>query len=149
MNSKKNIIRHHGTLSAHRQKQCTSKVWICRMLLREMNMKYGQTRIVIFWRDYVSIFFFNCGVIQMSCKYCTEFEDLPEHIINGKPVGKVFDTNIDKDENGWHICLSSIFVIVINFCPYCGRKLTEDTTPSTHDVNQWLFSDLDDTIDCF
>ena len=32
----------------------------------------------------------------------------------------------------------------------CGRKLTEDvTTPSTHDTKQWLFSDLDDTIDCF
>ena len=91
----------------------------------------------------------NCGVIQMSCKYCTGWEDLPEHIINGKPVGKVFDTSIDKDENGWHICLSSSFDIGINFCPYCGRKLTEDTTPSTHDVNQWLFSDLDDTIDCF
>ena len=32
----------------------------------------------------------------------------------------------------------------------CSRKLTEDvTTPSTHDAKQWLFSDLDDTIDCF
>ena len=87
---------------------------------------------------------------ENKCKYCTEFEDLLEHIINGKPVGKVFDTNIDKDENGWHICLSSSFDIGINFCPYCGRKLTEDTTTLlTHDANQWLFSDLDDTIDCF
>ena len=86
---------------------------------------------------------------ENRCRYCTEFEDLPEHIINGTPVGKVFDTSIDKDENGWHICLPSSFDIGINFCPYCGRKLTEDTTPSTHDVNQWLFSDLDDTIDCF
>ena len=84
------------------------------------------------------------------CRYCTEFEDLPEHIINGTPVGKVFDTSIDKDENGWHICLPSSFDIGINFCPYCGRKLTEDTTTLlTHDANQWLFSDLDDTIDCF
>ena len=72
---------------------------------------------------------------ENRCRYCTEFEDLPEHIINGTPVGKVFDTSIDKDENGWHICLPSSFDIGINFCPYCGRKLTEDTTPSTHDVN--------------
>lgn len=87
---------------------------------------------------------------ENRCRYCTEFEDLPEHIINGTPVGKVFDTSIDKDENGWHICLPSSFDIGINFCPYCGRKLTEDTTTLlTHDANQWLFSDLDDTIDCF
>ena len=87
---------------------------------------------------------------ENRCRYCTEFEDLPEHIINGTPVGKVFDTSIDKDENGWHICLPSSFDIGINFCPYCGRKLTEDTnTLLTHDANQWLFSDLDDTIDCF
>ena len=85
----------------------------------------------------------------MSCKYCTGWEDLPEHIINGKPVGKVFDTSIDKDENGWHICLPSNFDIGIKFCPYCGRKLTEDITPLTYDANQLLFSDLDDTIDCF
>lgn len=32
----------------------------------------------------------------------------------------------------------------------CGRKLTKNvTTPSTHDAKQWLFSDLDDIIDCF
>ena len=92
----------------------------------------------------------NCGVMKMSCKYCTEWEDLPEHIINGKPVGKVFNTSIDKNENGWHICLPNSFDIGIKFCPYCGRKLNDDnTTPSTHDANQWLFSDLDDAIDCF
>ena len=86
----------------------------------------------------------------MSCKYCTGWEDLPEHIINGKPVGKVFDTSIDKDENGWHICLPNSFDVGIKFCPYCGKRLEDDnTTPSTHDAKQWLFSDLDDTIDCF
>ena len=86
----------------------------------------------------------------MSCKYCTGWEDLPEHIINGKPVGKVFDTSIDKDENGWHICLPSGFDIGIKFCPYCGREFKDNnTTSSIHDANQWLFSDLDDTIDCF
>ena len=87
---------------------------------------------------------------ENGCRYCTEFEDLPEHIINGKPVGKVFDTSIDKDENGWHICLPSGFDIGINFCPYCGREFKDNnTTSSIHDVNQWLFSDLDDAIDCF
>ena len=75
---------------------------------------------------------------------------MPEHIINGTPVGKVFDTSIDKDENGWHICLPSSFDIGIKLCPYCGRKLTEDTTTLlTHDANHLLFSYLDDTIDCF
>lgn len=34
----------------------------------------------------------------MGCKYCTEYEDLPEHIINGEPVGKIFDTCIQPDE---------------------------------------------------
>ena len=27
-----------------------------------------------------------------GCKYCKEYEDLPEHFIDGKPVGRVFDT---------------------------------------------------------
>ena len=36
----------------------------------------------------------------MGCKYCTEYEDLPEHVIDGRPVGKVFDTCIQRDENG-------------------------------------------------
>ena len=39
-----------------------------------------------------------------GCKYCKEYEDLPEHFIDGKPVGRVFDTCIQTDENGlWHI----------------------------------------------
>ena len=63
---------------------------------------------------------------ENGCKYCAECEDLPEHIINGEPVGKVFDTDIDKDENGWHICLPSGSDIGIKFCPYCGSKLTEE-----------------------
>ena len=45
--------------------------------------------------------------LRTGCKYCTEYEDLPEHIINDKPVGKVFDTNISEDGNGWHIELPS------------------------------------------
>ena len=47
-------------------------------------------------------------------------------------------------------CHYSDTYLQIDYCPKCGRKLTEDaTTPSTDDVKQWLFSDLDDIIDCF
>jgi hypothetical protein len=61
----------------------------------------------------------------MACKYCRECEDLPEHVINDEPVGKVFDTCIYNDLNGWHIELPSGCDIGINFCPYCGEKLPE------------------------
>ena len=57
------------------------------------------------------------------CKYCTEYVDLPEHVIDGEPVGKVFDTCIQRDENGWHIELPSGNDIGIRYCPYCGREL--------------------------
>ena len=60
------------------------------------------------------------------CKYCAEYEDLPEHIINGEPDGRVFDTSIYCDENGWHIEVPSGADIGIKFCPYCGRELTEE-----------------------
>ena len=61
----------------------------------------------------------------MGCIYCTEYEDLPEHVIDGKPYGKVFDTCIQIDENGlWHIELPCAFPdIGIKYCPYCGRLL--------------------------
>ena len=68
----------------------------------------------------------------MSCKYCTEYEDLPEHIIDGKPVGKVFDTSISENEKGWHIELPSGYDIGTNFCPICGRKLTRDARICTN-----------------
>ena len=62
----------------------------------------------------------------MSCKYCTEYEDLPEHIVNGKPIGKIFDTCIQADEHSlWHIELPSGLDIGIKFCPYCGRKFDD------------------------
>ena len=61
-------------------------------------------------------------VEEDGCKYCTEYEDLPEHIIDGKPVGRVFDTCIQDDENGWHLETASRDV-GIKFCPYCGREL--------------------------
>lgn len=59
-----------------------------------------------------------------GCKYCKEYEDLPEHFIDGKPIGRVFDTCIQPDENGrWHLEVPSGADIGIQFCPMCGRKL--------------------------
>ena len=59
-----------------------------------------------------------------GCKYCKEYEDLPEHFIDGKPVGRVFDTCIQPNENGlWHIEVPYSVDIGIRFCPMCGREL--------------------------
>ena len=64
---------------------------------------------------------------RTTCKYCTEYADLPEHVIEGKPTGKVFDTCIQADETGWwHIELPSGNDIGIRYCPYCGRDLTSE-----------------------
>ena len=61
-----------------------------------------------------------------GCKYCEEYEDLPEHFISGKPVGRVFDTCIQTNENGrWHLEVPSGADIGIKFCPVCGRKLPQ------------------------
>lgn len=61
-----------------------------------------------------------------GCKYCEEYADLPEHFINFKPVGRVFDTCIQTDEIGrWHIEVPSGADIGIKFCPMCGRKLPQ------------------------
>ena len=61
-----------------------------------------------------------------DCKYCKEYEDLPEHFIDGKPIGRVFDTCIQPNENGlWHIEVPYGADIGIQFCPMCGRKLPE------------------------
>ena len=68
----------------------------------------------------------NGVTVQESngCEYCKEYEDLPEHFINGKPAGRVFDTCIQTDENGrWHLEVPSGVDIGIKFCPMCGRKL--------------------------
>lgn len=62
----------------------------------------------------------------MSCKYCTEYEDLPEHIIDGEYIGRVFDTCICEGIGGWHIEVPCGADIGIKFCPYCGRKLVEE-----------------------
>ena len=61
-----------------------------------------------------------------GCKYCEEYEDLPEHFISGKPVGRVFDTCIQTNENGrWHLEVPSGADIGIKFCPMCGRRLPQ------------------------
>ena len=59
----------------------------------------------------------------MSCIYCTEWEDLPEHYENDLFIGRVFDTCIDQDAEGrWHIEVGSRD-IGIRYCPMCGREL--------------------------
>ena len=64
-----------------------------------------------------------------GCEYCEEYEDLPEHFVSGKPVGRVFDTCIQTDENGrWHLEVPSGADIGIKFCPVCGRKLPQPMT---------------------
>ena len=72
--------------------------------------------------------------MKKTCKYCTEYEDLPEHFVNGIPVGKVFDTCIDFDANGWHIQLPNDPDIGIKYCPYCGRKLPMGGGEETNDL---------------
>ena len=63
-----------------------------------------------------------------GCKYCKEYEDLPEHFIEGKPIGRVFDTCIQPNENGlWHIEVPCGADIGIRFCPMCGRRLPQPT----------------------
>ena len=59
-------------------------------------------------------------------KYCKEYEDLPEHFIDGKYVGRVFDTCIQPNENGlWHLKVPCGADIGIQFCPMCGRRLSQ------------------------
>ena len=61
-----------------------------------------------------------------GCKYCKEYEDLPEHFIDGKPIGRVFDTCIQPNENGlWHLEVPYGTDIGIRFCPMCGRRLPQ------------------------
>ena len=61
-----------------------------------------------------------------GCEYCEEYEDLPEHFVSGKPVGRVFDACIQTDENGrWHLEVPSGADIGIKFCPMCGRRLPQ------------------------
>ena len=79
--------------------------------------------------EYLADYLVKNGVTVQEldgCKYCKEYEDLPEHFIDGKSVGRVFDTCIQTDENGrWHLEMPSGADIGIKFCPICGRKLPE------------------------
>ncbi len=79
--------------------------------------------------EYLADYLVKNGVMVQEldgCKYCKEYEDLPEHFIDGKPVGRVFDTCIQTDENGrWHLEVPSGADIGIKFCPMCGRKLPQ------------------------
>ena len=79
--------------------------------------------------EYLADYLVKNGVTVQElddCKYCKEYEDLPEHFIDGKPIGRVFDTCIQPNENGlWHIEVPYGADIGIQFCPMCGRKLPE------------------------
>lgn len=76
---------------------------------------------------YIANYLISNGVTVQEldgCKYCKEYEDLPEHFIDGKPIGRVFDTCIQPNENGlWHIEVPCGADIGICFCPMCGRRL--------------------------
>ena len=77
--------------------------------------------------DAVADYLLDSGVTVLEldgCKYCKEYEDLPEHFIDNKPVGRVFDTCIQPNENGlWHLEVPCGADIGIRFCPMCGREL--------------------------
>lgn len=62
---------------------------------------------------------------NVPCKYCNEYADLPEHFVDGKPVGRVFDTCIQCDDVSWHLEPASGTDIGIKYCPMCGRLLPE------------------------
>ena len=68
----------------------------------------------------------NGAGVDFGCKYCKKYEDLPEHFIDGKYVGRVFDTCIQPNENGlWHLEVPYDADIGIRFCPMCGRRLPQ------------------------
>ena len=90
-----------------------------------MSQPDEDNRVVLRCED-VAEHLISSGVITRSiagCKYCHEYEDLPEHFENEIPIGKVFDTCIQQDDQGrWHIETASP-EIGIQYCPMCGRKL--------------------------
>ena len=89
----------------------------------EMGKPYNETEVMRRMADYL----ISHGVTVQEldgCKYCKEYEDLPEHFIDGNPVGRVFDTCIQRNENGlWHLEAPCGADIGIRFCPMCGREL--------------------------
>ena len=88
----------------------------------------GDDRLDYSFEDVADHLIANGVTVQTldGCEYCEEYEDLPEHFVNGKPVGRVFDTCIQMDENGrWHLEVPSGADIGIKCCPMCGRKLPQ------------------------
>ena len=95
----------------------------------------------------------------MACDFCKKIwsskEEYEKHFMYSyeEDVAIVLDDEYGNKPSLYipvEDCYYSDTYLTIDYCPKCGRKLTEDaTTPSTHDAKQWLFSDLDDTIDCF
>lgn len=94
----------------------------------------------------------------MACDFCKKIWSSKEEYT--KEFEYSFDENIaivlDERSNKPSLyipiedCYYSDTYLQIDYCPKCGRKLMDDfATPSTHDAKQWLFSNLDDTIDCF
>ena len=77
--------------------------------------------------DVIDIIAHSITVQELGgCKYCKEYEDLLEHFIDGKPIGRVFDTCIQPNENGlWHLEVPYDADIGIRFCPMCGPKLPQ------------------------
>ena len=86
----------------------------------------GDDRLDYSFEDVADYLISNGVTVQEldGCKYCKEYEDLPEHFIDGKSIGRVFDTCIQPNENGlWHIEVPCGADIGIRFCPMCGRRL--------------------------
>ena len=98
------------------------------MDVREKLVELIQHEVVPYFAERIADLLISNGVTVQEwdgCKYCEEYEDLPEHFINGKPAGRVFDTCIQTDENRrWHLEVPSGADIGIKFCPMCGRKLS-------------------------
>ena len=58
-----------------------------------------------------------------GCKYCKEYEDLPEHFIDSKPVGRVFDTCIQPNENGFWLIDGTISILIGMLCGGAGTAV--------------------------
>ena len=107
-----------------REKLVDLIVWIEDQMTRAYPYTTDQFRI----ETTVSHLIANGVTVQEfdGCKYCKEYEDLPEHFIDGKSIGRVFDTCIQPNENGlWHIEVPCGADIGIKFCPMCGRRLPQ------------------------
>ena len=88
----------------------------------------GDDRLDYSFEDVADYLISNGVTVQEldGCKYCKEYEDLPEYFIDGKSIGRVFDTCIQPNENGlWHIEVPCGADIGIRFCPMCGRRLPQ------------------------